>query len=96
VPQTLLVRYHGSEYSVPAKSIGKRVKIVPSGNELYIYLSTELIRIHQITERKIHYHREDSIGGMRQSMPSDLSEDEIIRRSEQNLALLGQWEGRKE
>ena len=96
VPQTLLVRYHGSEYSVPAKSIGKRVKIVPSGNELYIYLSTELISIHQITERKINYHRDDYIGGMRQSMPSDLSDDEIIRRSEQNLALLGQWEGMKE
>jgi hypothetical protein len=95
VPQTLLVRYQGSEYSVPAKLIGKRVKIVPAGNELYIYFSTELISIHRIAERKINYHKDDYIGGMKQSMPSGLSEDEIIKRSEQNLALFGQWEGMK-
>ena len=96
VPQTLLVRYHGSEYSVPAKSIGKRVKIVPTGNELYIYFSTELISIHRIAERKINYHKDDYIGGMRQAMPSDFSDDELIKRSEQNLALFDQWEGMKE
>ena len=37
VPQTLLVSHKGSGYSVPAKFIGKRVKIVPSGDKLYIY-----------------------------------------------------------
>lgn len=59
VPQTLLISYKGNGYSVPAKYIGKRVKIYPIGQKLYIYFNTELISIHEISNKKFNYHKED-------------------------------------
>lgn len=93
VPQTLLVSYKGSGYSVPAKFIGKRVKIVPSGDKLYIYHNTELITIHEINRKKMNYHSDHYESGLRQSMPSDMCDNEIHERAKENLALLDQWEG---
>ncbi len=93
VPQTLLVSYKGSGYSVPPKFIGKRVKIVPSGDKLYIYHNTELIVLHEINAKKMNYHQEHYEGGLRQSMPGNISNDEIRERAKENLALLDQWEG---
>jgi len=90
VPSTLLVRYKGSEYSVPAKFIGKRVKVIPVSNKLYIYFNTEVISIHELAARKINYHSEDYFYGLKQSMPDYLSDDEIAKRAEANLALLNQ------
>ncbi len=92
VPSTLLVRYQNSEYSVPAKYVGRRVKIVPSGTKLYIYHNTELISIHEIQAGRFHYHTEDYIAGFRRTMPKELAEDEIRKRALENLALLNQWE----
>ena len=92
VPSTLLVRYKGSEYSVSPKFIGKRVKIVPSGDKLYIYHNTELITVHVISSRKINYGYDDYVQGLRQSMTSDVTDDAIHARAMENLALLGQWE----
>lgn len=37
VPETLLVTYKGHGYSVSKKLMGKRVKLVPVANQLYIY-----------------------------------------------------------
>lgn len=95
VPSTLLVRYRGSEYSVPPKFIGKRVKIIPVGNELYIYFNTEVISIHCITNRKINYQIADYISGLQQSMPADMSKDDITARAVKNLSLFGQYEENK-
>lgn len=92
VPATLLVRYKGSEYSVSPEFIGKRVKVVPSGNKLYIYHNTVIIAVHNITDRKTNYRQEDYIQGLRQNMPKDLTDEEIKERALENLALLGQWE----
>lgn len=92
VPATLLVRYKGSEYSVSPEFIGKRVKIIPSGNKLYIYHNTAIIAVHNITDRKTNYRQEDYIHGLRQNMPKDLTNEEIKKRALENLALLGQWE----
>jgi hypothetical protein len=93
VPQTLLVSHKGSGYSVPAKFIGKRVKIVPSGDKLYIYHNTELIAIHEISGKKMNYHEGHYASGLRQNMPANISDDEIHERAKENLAILDQWEG---
>jgi hypothetical protein len=93
VPQTLLVSHKGSGYSVPAKFIGKRVKIIPSGDKLYIYHNTELIAIHEISGKKMNYHEGHHASGLRQNMPANISDDEIHERAKENLALLDQWEG---
>jgi len=95
VPPTLLVRYKGSEYSVPPKFNGKRVKIVPSEDKLYIYFNTDLICIHDITKRRFNYSLEHYQAGLAQSMPNDIGEDEIQKRAIENLAYLDQFEEMK-
>lgn len=92
VPSTLLVRYAGSEYSVPKEFIGKRVKLVPIDNKLYIYHNMTLITIHDISHHRINYHEQDYFGAMQEVMPSRLSDDEIRQRSVENLELFGQLE----
>lgn len=55
VPNTLLVNYKGCQYSVPQKYIGKRVKLIPINNTLYVYYNSDLIICHEITGQKINY-----------------------------------------
>ena len=93
VPQTLLVSYRGSGYSVPLRFIGKRVKIVPSGDKLYIYHNTELIALHEVSSKKMNYLEDHYESGLKQSVSSNISDSEIHQRARENLALLEQWEG---
>lgn len=95
VPPTLLIRYKGSDYSVPPKFIGKQVKAVPVGNKLYIYYNNELITVHNMDRKKIRYEEKDYIDGLRKSMPAQLSDNEIRRRAEENLAMFDQLEEMK-
>jgi len=55
VPPTLLVTYKGNGYSVHDKFINKRVKLIPIDDKLYIYYNTELIIIHDVTNKKFNY-----------------------------------------
>ena len=86
VPQTLLISYKGNGYSVPAKYIGKRVKIYPIDQKLYIYFNTELISIHEISNKKFNYHKEDYRKGILQSI--DGQKQDIDKIVEENLRLL--------
>lgn len=86
VPSTLLVKYKGNEYSVPMKYINKRVKLIPIGKILHIYFNTELIRIHDISSKKINYNLEDYKEGLSHSIRNkDL---DIGKIAEDNLKLL--------
>lgn len=68
VPNTLLVAYKGSEYSVPLRYIGKRVKIIPCGDEIYIYHNSEMIACHLISDQKINYRKSDYLEGLESAM----------------------------
>ena len=46
VPDTLLVLYKGSRYSVPQKYISQKVRLIPQAEKLYICFNTELIVCH--------------------------------------------------
>lgn len=83
VPNTLLVNYKGSQYSVPQKYIGKRVKLVPINNTLYIYYNSELIVCHEITTQKINY----DLGHYSEALMTRLnSTDEAIEKmAKENL-----------
>ena len=88
VPSTLLISYKGSEYSVPARYIGKRVKVYLIENKLYVYFNTELISVHEITNRKINYHTQDYIEGLRQTITAKAVNDEDFDRiARENLEL---------
>jgi len=91
VPATLLVSYKGNGYSVPKRFIGKRVKLVPIDNKLYIYFNTELITIHEISFAKINYQQEHYIDVLKQSFHD--SNEDITKIATDNLKRLAKLGG---
>lgn len=84
VPSTCLVRFEGSEYSVPVSLINKRVKLTKINQQLYIYFNTELISIHDLSHRLINYHPEHYTQSLRSYIPN---ETKLLDRVQENLAL---------
>lgn len=73
-----LVNYKGRKYSVPAKYIGKDVLLKQIQNELYIYFNTELIRIHQLSNKSFNYEPNDYRELMTQSIKDDNDLEKIV------------------
>lgn len=73
-----LVNYKGIKYSVPPKYIGKDVSLKQIENELHIYCTTELICIHQISNKIFNYRPEDYRALMAQSIKDDGDLDKIV------------------
>ena len=73
-----LVNFKGRRYSVPPKYIGKDVLLKQNQNELYIYCNTELIRIHQLSDKNFNYQAEDYKALMAQSIKDDNDLDKIV------------------
>lgn len=90
VPSTLLVRYKGNGYSVHHKFIGKRVKLVPVHNKLYIYYNTQLIASHTISCSPFNYRQDDYHEALKVRIPSK-EDDEIDRIVQDNLRMFGSW-----
>lgn len=86
VQNTMLIRYKGNEYSVPKKYINKTLKVKEIDNKLYVYNNTELVAMHDITDKKINYLEEHYKEGIKGSMP-DKSDEEIDRLVKKNLEL---------
>lgn len=87
VPTTLLVNYLGKGYSVPKRAIGKSVKLVPIDNMLYIYLSTELLCTHILSQDVFNYQKEHYLEALRTRL-KDHDNDDIEKMAEENLRLL--------
>ena len=94
VPPTLLVSYKGNGYSVPKSYIGKRIKLIPITNKLYIYFNTELITIHDISLNKFNYHQEHYVEALK-SRIKDPNQD-INQIAMDNLARLSKLGGKNE
>ena len=90
VANTLLVHYKGAEYSVPAKFIGKTVKLNVIGNKLNIYYNKELIATHDIGDKKFNYANEHYVDALAKSM-SNKTETQIEAIAKSNLELLDQF-----
>lgn len=90
VPSTLLVRYKGNGYSVNQKFIGKRVKLVPVHDKLYIYYNTQLIASHKISCSPFNYRQDDYLEALKIRIPSK-EDDEINRIVQDNLRIFGSW-----
>ena len=86
VPNTLLVYYKGSGYSVPHKYIGKTVKLKVSNNHLYIYYNTNLISMHKIQNKKFNYIESDYIGALSTKLNQKKCDIQTIAKN--NLELL--------
>lgn len=86
VKNTSLIYYKGSEYSVPPKFINKTLKVKEIDNKLYIYDNTNLITIHEISNKKINYKKDHYIEGLSKKMP-DKDENFIEELAKKNLDL---------
>lgn len=89
VPETLLVTYKGHGYSVSKKLMGKRVKIVPVANQLYIYFNTKLQCVHKISSSKFNYKKDHYCESLRSTVKGG-SDREIEKRAEQKKEQLSE------
>ena len=86
VSNTSLIKYNGNEYSVPPKYINQTLKVKEVDNKLHIYNNTELITIHDISDKKINYKEEHYSAGLKSSMP-DKSDEYIDELAKRNLQM---------
>ena len=87
VQNTMLFYYKGSKYSVPKKYIDKTLKVKEIDNKLYVYYNKELIKIHDISNKKINYDSIDYTEGLSSNIYYK-SQDEIDNLAKHNLELL--------
>lgn len=85
VPSTCLVRYQGSEYSVPIEYINKGVTIQPIDHQLYIYYNRKIIAIHPISDQRFNYDKAHYFSALGHSI---IDEDQLKQQVEENLSLL--------
>ena len=83
VENTLLIRYKGSGYSVPAKYIGKRVKTIEIDNQPYIYYKNELITVYDINSKLFNYKQKHYEEALKLRI-STKSEEEITTMASRN------------
>ena len=87
VQNTMLFHYKGCKYSVPKKYINKTLKIKEVDNKLYVYYNKDLIKIHNITNKKINYDKQDYVEGLKSSIYNK-TQFQIDALAEHNLELL--------
>lgn len=85
VPQTLLVQYDGSGYSVPPQYIHQKVKLIRIDNQLYIYDNTKLITVHELSHQKRNYKFDHYYDALKLSSPHKHDND-IRKMAEENLS----------
>lgn len=79
-----LIHYKGNKYSVPPKYIGKTVILKEINKELQIYFNTDLISIHQLSNNKINYNKDDYTEILTSTL-NNKSIDDIESLAEANL-----------
>lgn len=87
VQNTMLFHYKGCKYSVPKKYINTTLKIKEVDNKLYVYYNKNLIKIHEISDKKINYTNDDYVEGLSSSIYNK-SQEEIDTLAKHNLELL--------
>ncbi len=87
VQNTMLFYYKGCKYSVPQKYINKTLKVKEIDNKLYVYYNKTLIKIHEISDKKINYSSDDYVEGLSSTIYNK-SQEEIESLAKHNLELL--------
>lgn len=87
VNKSSLFSFRSNMYSVPPEYIGKTVKIQVYANQLYVYYSTKLIAVHQLTNQKLNYQETDYLQITRKSFR--FNDDKIREIAKDNLRKIG-------
>ncbi|OOC44855.1 IS21 family transposase [Thermosipho sp. 1074] len=85
VQKDSLIYYKGNKYSVPIEYIGKTVNLKINENYLYVYYTTELIAVHEITDQKINYLSNHYMALMRKHIKDSSKLKEVCENNLNNL-----------
>lgn len=72
------VSYKSNKYSVPREYIGKKLNRIIKNNNLYIYDTTKLVTIHQISSKKINKKEEHDLNYAKISNKIKENEEKIM------------------
>lgn len=89
VSKESMINFRKGKYSVPTKYIGEEVQVIfnNSTDELLIYFDGELIRRHDLSERKLNYFIEDKIEILKSDVFKHKDDEEILTYIEKSLLL---------
>ncbi|HHW7077011.1 TPA: IS21 family transposase [Staphylococcus aureus] len=89
VSKESMVNFRKGKYSVPTKYIGEEVQVIfnDSTDELLIYFDGELIRRHNLSERKFNYFVEDMSEILKSDVFKHKDDEEILTYIENSLLL---------
>lgn len=89
VSKESMINFRKGKYSVPTKYIGEEVQVIfnNSTDELLIYYDGELIRRHNLSERKFNYIVEDMSEILKSDVFKHKDDKEIITYIENSLLL---------
>lgn len=88
VNQTSMISHRTNQYSVPPRYIGKNLKIQVYDNLLHVYDSTELVALHEVSDKKLNYSEENYISLLKRTMPFD--DEKIKEMAKENLKKIGE------
>ena len=87
VNQSSMINYGGNQYSVPTEYLGKQLTVQAFDGYVHVYYNTKLVTVHEISDNKLNYHKEDYIEIATKS--HSFKEEDIEARAKENLELLG-------
>lgn len=89
VSKESMINFRKGKYSVPTKYIGEEVQVIfnDSTDELLIYFDGELIRRHNLSERKFNYFVEDMSEILKSDVFKHKDDEEILTYIENSLLL---------
>jgi len=83
-----MISHRTNQYSVPPRYIGKNLKIQVYDNLLHVYDSTELVALHEVSDKKLNYSEENYISLLKRTMPFD--DEKIKEMAKENLKKIGE------
>ena len=83
-----MISIRGRQYSVPSKYIGRSVEYQTLDTNVYVYFNTELIAVHELSEKKLNYDPAHYEAILAERFPA-MAMDDISRFAADNLKILG-------
>jgi transposase len=87
VNSSSMINYGGNQYSVPTEYLGKLLTAQVYDGYIHLYYNTELVTVHQLSNRKLNYIEKHYIEIAQKS--HCFKEENIETRAKENLILLG-------
>ena len=83
-----MISISGSQYSVPPRYIGQTVEYQMHDAHAYVYFNTELIAVHELSEKKLNYDPAHYEAVLTERFPA-MSADDVSKFAADNLKILG-------